>query len=77
MIRTLGELAAKYDVKLTDRVKNMVIREIVESDGNMYFSGVVVLHISVEVDFCGLNNTGAWPYYLVNDEGVFKILEAS
>ena len=76
-MKTLGELASKYNATISKSDEGLTIRKLhPEGLSNMYFSGYVVRHIDVNVEGLGLNKTGAWPFYLVNDEGKMKILSA-
>ena len=70
---TLGDLAEKEGATVPDHMKSKLALRVVEAK-NMYFSGTVLYHISVQVSDGGLNNTGEWPHYLVNDNGIKKII---
>lgn len=72
---TLGFLADKYSAVINDADKDKIALRVVEAK-NMYFSGTVLLHISVMDKTGGLNNTFEWPWYLVDDEGTKKIISA-
>lgn len=76
-MQTLSKLADAFNADLKCRDGQVVSFKLIDRFGSFYFSGDVVAHISVKDDKGGLNNTGEWPHYLVNDEGTFKILPAS
>jgi len=77
-MKTLLDLANKYGAKIHPSLEARVIDRlgVEQVEGTMYFSGWVVRHIDVIDDQGGLNNSGVWPHYLVNDNDTFKIISA-
>lgn len=74
-MKTLGQLATEHNAEIKDyMVDDKIVSTATAS--NMYFSGDVILHISVERLDGGLNNSGTWPHYLVSDNGRMKIISA-
>ena len=76
-MKTLGDLAKQYGIEMKWGSDLEIVKLGDEGISSMYFCGDVVRHITVKVEGRGLNRTGTWPYYLVDDNGEIKILAAS
>lgn len=79
-MKTIGEFARESGAEVKESWKNHVIKKvskrIAAEDCTFYYSGRVVQHLSVVCERGGLNNTGLWPYFLVDDEGKMKIVQS-
>ncbi len=75
---TLKTLSETLGIKVSPNTLDAVCLKAEKIKGvrSHYHGGWVLYYLTMKVDGQGLNKTGKWPAYLVDDEGKLKIVWA-